>query len=788
MQRIGKYEIISELGQGGMGTVYKAYDTIIDREVAVKIIQEQAIKNPIVKKRFYREARSAGRLTHENITVIHDIDEENGIPYLVMEYLDGTDLRDLLQIEPLSQEEKIQIAIQVCRGLKYAHDHGVIHRDIKPSNIRILRDGRVKIIDFGVARIQSEGGESLTMTNAAIGTPRYMAPEQILGEEVDKRVDIFSLGVVLYEMLTSLSPFGAQRLTTVMYKIVHTEPPPMGIAQNKMAKALQPVVMKCLAKDREHRYQDIGDVLDALEDILEGEGDTRTMPVLAPEDEEEEKKGWMKWSLPWGHDDEEEQAETVEHVFSQPREEEVDEAISQAFDETVVLGADEPLPEVHDDDIAQPFEMEVDPLRRYSGAIPIYNPPIEPEEPPVEPEEPPIEPEEPPFEPVEPPEPPPKGFNKVWLGALGVVVVVLAVGGYALFGPSGTTEEDPAPIIVTDSDTPTPLADSTSQASSDDSPLANEEDRLIAEQELEAMNEVRQRVEGRQREPGVRTTFEQAEDARTEGERLFNEADYAAAVASFRTAQDGFAEVERLLAALDDQARREEQQRQQEQQQPVGTLAIDSSPRGARIFVDGRDRGTTPRQISDVVAGRHSLELRLDGHASYSESISVRAEQTLQVNPTLTPLMGTLKVSAIPWGRLLIDGELRSGELSSQETLEVRPGRHTIRVEHPEFGTWEQQVDVSGGLTRTISVDFLKQVQVRVTSVNPDDNNAFVPAVLLVDGRLAGEIPAAIDLRVGQHTFELRAAGYVMDDSQRVINITEDLNRPIQITLRKQEP
>ncbi len=270
MRQIGKYEILGQLGQGGMGAVYKGRDTVIGRDVAIKVIQEQAINAPGIKKRFYREAQSAGRLSHENITIIYDVREEDGKPFIVMEYLEGRDLSEILKAgTSLSNQDKLNIATQICRGLQFAHEQGVIHRDIKPANVRVLPSGRVKIMDFGIARIQETGiQETLTQTNAPLGTPGYMSPEQVMGEDLDRRSDIFSFGVLFYELFTGNNPFAGDRITTIIYKILHAEPQPINITPGSLSDELQPVIAKCLAKDRDKRYPDFGAVLEDLQTIL----------------------------------------------------------------------------------------------------------------------------------------------------------------------------------------------------------------------------------------------------------------------------------------------------------------------------------------------------------------------------------------------------------------------------------------------------------------------------------------------------------------------------------------
>jgi serine/threonine protein kinase len=265
-EKIGKYEILEELGKGGMGVVYKAFDPIMEREVALKVILDVALVVPEIKQRFYREARTAGKLTHENITIVHDVGEDQGRPFIVMEYLPGYDLRSVLdERRPLSLLQKLDIAAQVARGLGYSHSRDIIHRDIKPANIRIIDDRKVKIMDFGIAKLASS---SMTSTGAVIGTPYYMSPEQIQGKKVDRRSDIFSYGVLLYEFLTYTKPFTGSEPTAVMYKIVHEQPEHFDELARIVPPGLRDLVVRLLSKDPEERYQDLHDVSDRLENII----------------------------------------------------------------------------------------------------------------------------------------------------------------------------------------------------------------------------------------------------------------------------------------------------------------------------------------------------------------------------------------------------------------------------------------------------------------------------------------------------------------------------------------
>jgi tetratricopeptide (TPR) repeat protein len=238
----------------------------MERDVAIKVMSDLMLAVPEIRSRFFREARTAGKLSHENITVVYDVGEDEGRPYIVMEYLTGSDLAGLIEgREPIPFLQKLDYAIQICRGLSYSHAHEIVHRDIKPQNIRIVGSGKVKIMDFGIARSLTS---TLTTTGAVIGTPYYMSPEQIQGRHVDKRSDIFSFGVLFYELLTGKKPFTGDVPTAVMFKIVYDEPERIDDTQIDHRNGLRDIVSKILAKDPDNRYQDLAEVADALENIV----------------------------------------------------------------------------------------------------------------------------------------------------------------------------------------------------------------------------------------------------------------------------------------------------------------------------------------------------------------------------------------------------------------------------------------------------------------------------------------------------------------------------------------
>lgn len=258
LTKLGKYEIKAELGSGAMGVVYRAEDPRLGRPVALKTMSANVAGNPDLLKRFYREAQSAGQLRHPNIVTIYDIDEADGIPFIAMEFLEGEDLDKIITArKDVTVVKKLDIIIQACRGLHYAHQHGIVHRDVKPGNIVLLTDGIVKIVDFGIARI---GATSMTRTGMVLGTVMYMSPEQVRGQTVDPRSDIFSLGIILYELLTYQSPFPGKDVPSILFKILNE--PPLAITEllPNCPSQLEKIVLRALEKDREQRYQTAEDL------------------------------------------------------------------------------------------------------------------------------------------------------------------------------------------------------------------------------------------------------------------------------------------------------------------------------------------------------------------------------------------------------------------------------------------------------------------------------------------------------------------------------------------------
>src|SRR5215469_13620131 len=293
---LGQYEIRSPLGAGGMGEVYRAHDTRLDRDVAIKVLPEYLTSDPERLRRFEQEARATAALNHPNILAVHQMATEGGVSYLVEELLDGETLRERLRRGPIPLRKAIDHSVQIAHGLAAAHDRGVVHRDLKPENLFVTKEGRVKILDFGLARLgpsKEASGEEATVTQrtdpgVVLGTAAYMSPEQVRGKTVDHRADIFAFGTILYEMVTGKQPFRKSTSAETMTAILNEEPPSISQITPTASPGMQRVVHRCLEKDPEQRFHSSHDLAFALEALSDS---TTTTPSGS---HAQQGKGWSR--------------------------------------------------------------------------------------------------------------------------------------------------------------------------------------------------------------------------------------------------------------------------------------------------------------------------------------------------------------------------------------------------------------------------------------------------------------------------------------------------------------
>jgi serine/threonine protein kinase len=266
----GRYRIIKELGKGNMGVVYQAHDPQIDRMVALKVLRADRVASEDFVARFLKEARAIGRLSHPRIVTVYDVGEDHGSIYIAMEYLKGEPLNEILQKGGLSLEQAVDIVIQVAQALDYAHKEGIVHRDIKPSNIILTPDHKVKLTDFGIARIEDSTAGYQTQAGEILGTPIYMSPEQVTGKKADGRSDLYSLGVLFYEMIVGRRPFTGSNLAAIFHSITHDIPESPAAADPFISRALSDHVMMCLEKLPANRFQTGAQLVDALGQLQTG--------------------------------------------------------------------------------------------------------------------------------------------------------------------------------------------------------------------------------------------------------------------------------------------------------------------------------------------------------------------------------------------------------------------------------------------------------------------------------------------------------------------------------------
>jgi len=288
--KYGRYEIIKELGRGAMGVVYKAHDPRIDRLVALKVLRPDRVTSQDFVLRFLKEAKAIGRLSHTNIVTVYDVGQDHETIYIAMEFLEGRPLDEVVREKPLPAREVINIGLQVAKALDYAHARGIIHRDIKPSNIIINDKGRIKITDFGIARIEDPEATKQTQAGEILGTPVYMSPEQVMGETVDGRSDLYSLGIILYQLTTGRRPFSGENIAVIFRAITQDIPPEPQTANGDLPPAFAALIMKSMAKEPEKRFQNGRQMADGLERCIESKHATEVLQSNRPE-----KKRHLLW-------------------------------------------------------------------------------------------------------------------------------------------------------------------------------------------------------------------------------------------------------------------------------------------------------------------------------------------------------------------------------------------------------------------------------------------------------------------------------------------------------------
>ena len=788
--RAGRYEILGELGRGAMGVVYKATDPVIGRPVAVKTIrlseEGTGLSRPELLARFQTEARAAGLLTHPNIVVVYDAGEENGLYYITMELVEGKSLQALLDSgHHFPTSRVLRIMEQTCSALQFAHERSIVHRDIKPANLMLTADDTVKVTDFGTAKILQFG--TVQQTTHVMGTPSYMSPEQVKGRPVDGRSDIFSLGVMLYEMLTGEKPFPGQSITTVIYKIVNEDPVPPRQLNPSIHPGLNSIAMRALAKEPEVRYQTCREMIEDLRNYR-GLGGTEQNP---------------------------------DATMISPR----------AGSPMALASASPGLRGLHGDPSSSPGLRSLQshggnpsqtPVIRRTGAIQTFE---------------------------EPKKSSPLGTIFAALLLLSVIVyggyklrpefqatrernktyealkseqpaqpaVPTAIQPSTISIPvteqpaaTDATSPDPAAAVANSpASTPTMPPDNTPTSASAQPPAASAPEKkpeipattVPAANKVPALSAAATEYKGRFEEAvaekgfGTRVKISGTGNSLTISGKL-RPVEHAAllrlirnAPASVRVVDDIQYEDAPVSAAISTPA--QAQPAVQSAPRP-GTSSVNSAVNvvtdapGAMVTIFGPagraiSSCQAPCTFNDLVPARYSLQVQKDGYLPVQTAVELKQHESLDQRIHLDALAKGLYVSSRPAGAdVFINGAKQSGQTPT--TLPLASGQYDLVLRMPGYEAYAGHVQVKDNIQTTLDVELKEKTQVHVAWAQVDSTPS--GAEIFVDGAPANQTtPARVQIRTGSHIIAIRLAGYqvakrgVQASEGGTVNVTEVLKQ-----------
>jgi len=765
---IAHYRIIKKLGEGGMGEVYLAEDLELDRKVALKFLPPQFTANPDFKARFRREAKAAAALNHPNIVTIYEVGEYQNHSYIAMEYVEGESLGDLISRQRVAVGEAVDIALQICAGLGKAHRAGIVHRDIKPANILIDKEAQIKIVDFGLAKL--EDSTKLTQAGTTMGTPHYMSPEQVRGDKLDQRSDIFSVGVVLYELLTGELAFRGEQQLAVLYSITHENPLPLSHHKPGIAAGLQTIVDNALQKDRKSRYQRIEDLVVDLrrERPLAAASSHETVTIFTPRLQPATKPlsrtsifirqhgrsafftiaalaliipaalflpGLFRGKSDKSHSA---SAKAMLSVSTTPEgaavflngdsagltplnlAAEAGDTIAMRFQKQDYFAMDTSVVITGGRDST--FSFALQPIAQVAITM-------EPADAEV-------------------------ALNGRTIETSRLASLQWPAGDYDLRISRQGYEPKEEKIVLTQGANP-PLHYALKKL-----------EEIAPAPEVGGL-EVNSVPGGASvviaDKPRGKTPF--ADDKLKPGSynvsiRLEGYEDFSTTVA----VKPGKSTP--LTATL----------------APLGELSITSNPDGASVFLDGNPAGTTPYENQKIRAGEHRVLLRKKGHEDFSTSVMVNPRQVSKVEAELAALIGKLSVLVKPFGSIYLDGALKKKDTAVQYNAELPAGTHQLRVVHPKFGAWERTVEIDSSRQIEVPVDFNRIVSVTITSF--DESGKSLVGEIVVDNQSNKEFtPKQLKLRIGRHVIEVRRDGYLA--AEQVIDLDDNVEEPLRFTLKK---
>ncbi|MGH7598644.1 MAG: serine/threonine-protein kinase, partial [bacterium] len=755
------YRLLQKLGAGGMGEVYLAEDMELGRKVALKFLSEQYTANPEFKARFKREAQLAAKLNHPNIVTIYEVGEHQNRSYIAMEYVEGESLKDRIARAKLPLKEALELMVQICAGVSKAHRAGITHRDLKPANILINLDGQAKILDFGLAKM--EGVSKLTKGGAMMGTVPYMSPEQVKGEELDPRSDIFSTGVVLYELLTSELPFKGHSEFTVMNAIANQEPQALARYELGIPTALQNCIDKALAKDRQARYQQIDELQADLKRLMGLKPDSQRpdpRDITTAEIYQKKKKLFTSRRIVLAAVSI--LALTALALLFIPKIRKGTTAIArlsvttQPVNATVFLNDDSlgvtpvDVPLDQEGKIELRFQQQdyfpfdtsfvvqrggtykLSPSLEPAARVAIL---------------------------VDPPDAEVR-IDEALIAASRLPNLQLPVGRHRIsisrLGYDSKQEQF-------------------SLQQGDNAPR-----RYALTKQLEGMLPAGlSGVQIDSRPSGALVTL----DGKPVGSTPYQDRNLSPGRYQLVLSLDGYENYSTIIVVRAGKIT-PMTLLLKKVSAVVGRLSVKSTPDGATILLDGQEIGMTPYQSNNVAAGAHQILLRKKGYQDYSVSINVEPQKIVEVDQPLTALISRLSVLVKPYGSIYFDGKLETRDSNLRYLKDLPAGTHRVKAVHPTLGTWEKNVSIEPDKEAYVEVDFNKQVMLAVTSY--DELGNAVWANIYVDNKTTNQVtPKRLTLPIGQHTIEVRREGYQVLEGPKTLLLENNVIEPLRFTLRK---
>ena len=741
---IEHYQILEELGKGGMGVVYKALNVNLDKFVAIKTISLGLTAEEIITNRFRTEARSLAKLQNPNIVSIFDLRVDDNQWFIVMEYVDGCTLsQKIREQETLNWQECVNIFKQILSAIGHAHRAGIIHRDIKPNNIMLNREGLVKITDFGLAKDQRN--LSHTQTSSTGGTLYYMSPEQVKGLQfTDNRSDIYSLGLTFYEMLAGKIPFRKNDTDfTIREAIIKRQFPPPTHFNPAIPVGLNTIVMRAIEKRPEDRYQTVDEMLEAIEHFVRNADNQTAEALLDSTPDAFSNIDPANFDISYLSDTlklETPGAAQKQTVQSSGKRFAIAALItvSLIFIVYILIMLLTPAAMTELMVVSDPRGASVIVNGNQAGLTPVYS-------------------------------------YKVRSGPLNI----------RLEKDTFITLDT---VLTLEPDTINFFSCNLAPAGMIDLSVTPSEARVLINGKTWNGNDLDQitLTEGvydiRIENDGYQTSHDKLE--LKHGDHISRHYDLKALVPATNrqtATTEPASEPGKKVPETGDFPATDEVQ-----QLPAGAVSISTEPTGAEIWLDGYllPGLSSPCVVSALPAGSHTIEIQKDGYHAFSGSVTIAPHETTLVQTEMARNLGDLKVRVKPWGSIYVDGKMVMENSNIVFTGRFGTGPHNLRVVHPTFGRWEQQVELSDRNLLEMEIDFNRFVNVPVTAFDVDGNPVW--ADIVVDNHETGDVtPKEVALRIGLRTVAAKKEGYVLVNGEKELMVTGDALRPLRFILRK---